>query len=197
MTRILALDLATNIGFALGDLGGVKLSGSRKLPATGDDVGRFARAFSTWLQIGLKRHMPTVVVYEQPLLRSNGTSLATCRKLYGMAWEVERVCAENEFRIPVKEVNISDWRVHFLGRGNVPRKSDEAKKAVMRMCGIRGWAPQDFDQADALGILDFALACESPAQALKATPLFQDVAKPFVSAGDLAKAAKRKAAGLA
>jgi len=176
---ILALDLATVVGFALGDLRGVKISGSRRLPSTGDDIGLFACSFEDWLTIGLKRHRPEKVVYEQPIMRGSDTTLATCRKLYGMAWETERVCrrlvklgALPPF--PVQEINISDWRVHFLGRGNVPRDRKSIKAAVMQMCRVRGFHFDDDNEAEAIAILDYALACDSPASAIRATPLFAD-----------------------
>jgi hypothetical protein len=196
--KTLALDLATNIGFALGDRSGVILSGSRRLPKTGDDLGRFGRAFRDWLITGLRRHTPELVAYEQPMLRGASTNLNTLRKLYGLAFMVETICGDAKLwnhPIPVVEVNNGDWIKHFLGAGNVPRDSDARKKAVFRVCGIRGWKPEDYDEGDALAILDFVHATQSPAHALQATPLFAD---PVVlSAKEARKAALKKAAGLA
>jgi hypothetical protein len=197
VTKILALDLATNIGFALGDRAGVILSGSRRLPKTGDDLGRFGRAFRDWLIIGLTRHKPELVVYEQPMLRGDGTNLNTLRKLYGLAFMVETVAGDVKagFNIPVQEVNNGDWIKHFLGAGNVPRESDARKKAVFRICGIRGWKCEDYDEGDALAILDYAIACGSAEAAIEATPLF---AAPIVlSAKEQRRRALQKAAGLA
>jgi hypothetical protein len=197
--KTLALDLATNIGFALGDRSGVILSGSRRLPKTGDDVGRFGRAFRDWLIIGLQRHKPELVVFEQPMLRGADTNLNTLRKLYGLAMLVELVCGDpkaigqNE-AIPVQEVNNGDWIKHFLGAGNVPRDSDARKKAVFRICGIRGWRPEDYDEGDALGILDYALSIESAEFALQATPLFAD--PPTLTPKEIRRRALAKAAGL-
>lgn len=195
--KTLALDLATNIGFALGDRSGVILSGSRRLPSTGDDLGRFGRAFRDWLITGLQRHTPELVAYEQPMLRGGSTNMNTLRKLYGLAFMTETICGDLKIfnhAIPVVEVNNGDWIKHFLGAGNVPRDSDARKKAVFRVCGIRGWRPEDYDEGDALAILDFVHATQSPEFALQATPLFAEA--PQLSSKEIKKRALMKAAGL-
>lgn len=197
MTKTLALDLATNIGFALGDRTGVILSGSRRLPKTGEDLGRFGRAFRDWLTTGLKRHKPELIAYEQPMLRGDGTNLNTLRKLYGLAFMVETIAGDKEFEIPVVEVNNGDWIKHFLGAGNVPRNSEARKKAVFRMCGVRGWRPEDYDEGDALAILDYVHATQSAEFALQATPLFADPVAPVLTARQARIAALKKSAGLA
>lgn len=194
--KTLALDLATNIGFALGDRSGVSLSGSRRLPSTGDDLGQFGRAFRDWFIKGLRRHKPERVAYEQPMLRGDQTNLNTLRKLYGLAFMVETITGDKDlgFDIPTVEVNNGDWIKHFLGAGNVPRGSDERKKKVFRMCGIRGWRPEDYDEGDALGILDYVLATESAEFAMQATPLF-GTAVPLTAKQQRIQALK-EAAGL-
>lgn len=182
--RTLALDLATTTGFALGDTTGIIVSGSRRFPSYGDEIGRFAFAYRSWLKAGLRRHKPEMLVYEQPIL--GHTALYTARKLYGMAWETELAVIDlmktgdlgQDFI--VNEVNISDWRTHFLGRG-YPRERKELKLAVMQMCRVRGFAFEEGNdnEADALAILDYALACIQPDQAILATPLFgRDAPKP-------------------
>jgi hypothetical protein len=132
-----------------------------------------------------------------PMLRGDGTNLNTLRKLYGLAFMVETVAGDVKagFNIPVQEVNNGDWIKHFLGAGNVPRESDARKKAVFRICGIRGWKCEDYDEGDALAILDYAIACGSAEAAIEATPLF---AAPIVlSAKEQRRRALQKAAGLA
>lgn len=177
--KTLALDLATNIGFALGDRTGVALSGSRRLPSTGEDLGRFGRAFRDWLIIGLKRHTPERLVYESPNLHGSKTNINSLRKIYGLPFLLETIAGDEKLfkGIELCEVNSSDWISHFLGRGNIPKGSEARKKAVFRMCGIRGWRPHDWDEADALALLDYALATESAEHALKATPLFAEPVK--------------------
>lgn len=175
---ILALDLATNVGFALGDVRGVKVSGTRRLPSTGDDLGAFAAAFRDWLTIGLKRHKPTSLVYEQPIMAAGHTTPMTLRKLCGLCWQTELTVRDLKNAgvlspgFEVSEINMSDWRRHFLGSGNVPSERAKIKAAVMQMCRVRGFHFDSDDEAEAIAILDYAIACASPASAIRATPLF-------------------------
>jgi crossover junction endodeoxyribonuclease RuvC len=190
---ILALDLATITGYALGDHEGIKLSGARRMPDTGADLYRFGSAFRHWLTTGLERHRPDRVAFEQPIL-SKETQLVTCRKLYGLAYHTELICGD--LAIPCGEVNMSDWRKHFLGKG-YPRKRKDVKAAVMARCRDRGFKFSTDDEAEAIAILDYVLSCENPNFALGATPLFQDIDRPFAaSAKDVRTAALRRAAGL-
>lgn len=171
---ILALDLSTaRTGFALGDLSGIRVSGSRGFPATGNDLYTLAVAYRTWLTTGLKRHKPDKIVYEMPMMLDNNAQI-TKRKLGGMAWQTELTAGDLGYvgDDKIGEVNVSDWTGHFLGKGNVPQKSARRKLAVQNMCRIRGFHFDDEDEADAIAILDYALACESPASAIRATPLF-------------------------
>lgn len=196
---ILSLDLATVTGFALGDLRGVKVSGSRRLPSTGEDIGAFAEAFRDWLTQGLTRHKPASLVYEQPIMAK--TALMTARKLYGLTWQTEltvRDLKKAKVLAPeftVQEVNMSDWIKHFLGAGNVPRDRASRKAAVMQMCRVRGFHFDDDNEADAIAILDYALACASPASAIRATPLFAGEG-PKPSAKMSVAEIRKKAAGL-
>jgi len=175
--QTLALDLATHTGFALGDQTGIIVSGSRRFPSYGEEIGRFAFAYRSWLKAGLRRHKPEMVVYEQPIL--GHTALYTARKLYGMAWETELACIDlmksGDLRpdFVINEVNISDWRTHFLGKG-YPRDRNGCKLAVMDMCRVRGFVFEEGNdnEADAIAILDYALACCTPDMAIRATPLF-------------------------
>jgi hypothetical protein len=199
MTKILALDLATCTGFALGGRSGVIVSGYRRFPSTGDDIGLFGRAFRDWLVTGLKRHQPDLIVFEQPML-PNQTNITTLRKLYGLAFELETVAGDAKLLglargIECKEVSNGDWIKHFLGAGNVPKGSEARKKAVFRMCGIRGWSPENYDEGDALGVLDYAIASSDELFALQATPLFAEV--PVLTVKQQRTAALKKAAGLA
>lgn len=197
----LALDLATVTGFALGDVNGIKVSGSRRMPSTGDDIGQFAEAFRDWLTKGLTRHKPARLVYEQPILPSE-TSLMTLRKLYGLTWQTELTARDLKKKgvlgpdFSVGEINMGDWIKHFLGAGNVPRDRPGRKAAVMQMCRVRGFHFDDDNEADALGVLDYDLACQSPASAIRATPLFAGVG-PKPTAKMTVAEVRRKAAGLA
>lgn len=167
---ILALDLATVTGFALGNVSGIKVQGSRPFPRTGEDIGTFASSFRHWLIGGIRRHKPTLVVYEQPMLPTK-TQLVTLRKLYGMAFLAELICRDEG--VEVREAHRQQILTHFLGRGSVPRKREERQAAIHRQCLIRGWKPVDDNHADALALLDFAVAIMHPDSAMRAAPLLR------------------------
>ena len=57
----------------------------------------------------------------------------------------------------VWEVPPSTWRKHFLGRGT--GKRDDMKRAAIVRCSQLGWETFDDNQADALGLMDYARAC--------------------------------------
>ena len=63
-------------------------------------------------------------------------------------------------------VAIQSWRSHFLGVAQAPKgmakgdvRTNWLKDAAIKKCMERGWLVQYHDEAEALGIMDFALAC--------------------------------------
>ena len=171
--RVLALDIATNTGFACGSLSEqIVESGSHKLPRTDEDVGLFLIYFRKWLNGIITRLEPREIVYEAPVLYATNT-LITLRKLHGLSGMAEVVAHDRS--IPCFEANISSVRKHCLGAGNVPRKGEEAKAWIMMWNRNRGLNPRDTDESDALAVLDFTLSTQKPSHALKATPLFKEI----------------------
>lgn len=143
LPKILALDLATKCGWACGSPDGEPTYGTKVLPSTGEDIGRFADAFNTWLLDMLTLESPAVVVFEAPVL-SGTTSLATARKLYGLAWHTEFCCRLRQVR--VCEHHLQSVKKFFAGSGR-------ADKADMIAAARRqGWDPKDDNAADALGL---------------------------------------------
>lgn len=169
--RLLCLDLATNTGYACGSLAeGVIESGSYRLPKTEDDVGLYLAYFRKWLESSVRRLEPREIIFEMPVLPPLGkTTLITLRKLYGLCGLTELVA--QDLSLSCAEANVSDVCSHFLGRG-YPRASDPRKRATVAKCRERGWTPRDEDNADALALLDFALAKKRPSHAL-ADPTFK------------------------
>lgn len=170
--RILALDLASKLGFAFGSAAeGVLGSGSHKLPVTGENVGQFLHAYCVWLHDKISETSAGEVIFEMPVLPNLGkTSLVTLRKLYSLCGVTELLAHERQ--IACTEANLSDIRSHALGKGNVPRKRDLVKPAIIAWCRARGWTVRDDNQADALALLSFRLSHFDPVAAIRATPLF-------------------------
>lgn len=155
MPGILALDLATNIGWAALRLrDDPPWYGSHKLPSTGADVGRFLDEYEAWLVPQIKSQMPAVIVYEAPVLPPK-TQIITLRKLYSLAGFTELVARRHG--VECREAHMQSARKVVLGHGR-PGKGKELKQNIMAYCRLRGWNPRNDDEADALVILEYAIA---------------------------------------
>jgi crossover junction endodeoxyribonuclease RuvC len=154
--KILALDLATRCGWACGAPGTEPTYGTKVLPSTGEDIGRFAGAFNEWLLDMMTLEDPGVVVFEAPVLAGT-TSLATARKLYGLAWHTEFCCQMRQVR--VMEHHLQSVKKFFAGSGRASK--DDMIAAAHR----QGWAPKDDNAADALGLWACAVHQLAPAHA--------------------------------
>lgn len=149
--RILALDLATRVGWATWSADRGVGSGVKVLPTTGEDVGRFVGTYMQWLDDTLALDARDLVVFEAPWIGPQ-TSQDTARKLLGLAVGTEVVCWRRGLRC--LEQSVPAVRKHFVGNGRLPRR--EAKAAVIAACRARGWTPKDDNDADALALLDYA-----------------------------------------
>lgn len=158
---LMCLDLATFLGFAVGDAGGVQAHGSHKLPSTGEDIGAFLNAYRAWLDAAISRWQPEEIVFESPILPAT-TNLTTCRKLYGLTGVTEMMAQNRHVRC--REANLMDIRRHFIGAARAPRdvpvKERRAwiKDSTVAMCRKRGFRPADDNDADALALFSFAMA---------------------------------------
>ncbi len=159
---ILAFDIARNTGFAVGDSSGKPLCWSRDLGTS------YERRFCSMLRITselIVQYKPDLIVIEDTVGRArtphvNVGIISCCR---GVACDR---------KVPVKMLDVTTVRKHFIGRN--PTKRDfpgmsennatkEIKRMVMKHCQLRGWQPQDSDQADALALWDYACATSSRA----------------------------------
>lgn len=141
---ILALDLSSNTGWALGAPGVRPKFGTFKLPSTGNEIGRFAHAFDMWLSDMLTMHAPERVVFETSVMPAGHTTPMTIRKLTGLGWHAEFVCHRRE--VICNEVNVATIKKFWAGNGR-------AKKPEMIAAAKRyGFDVKDDNQADALGL---------------------------------------------
>lgn len=86
------------------------------------------------------------------------------------------------------DVSSSEWRMHFLGLKQAPKQIGASenpkkrqsmrrswiKKKARDCCEQRGWIVKSDDEADALGLLDYARAKLNPNYGTATTPLFAD-----------------------
>lgn len=149
---ILALDMATQTGWALRDREGVVTSGTQGFDLKrGESTGMRLLRFRRWLRetIGIAGiYFVDVVAYEQPILhsrRQGNTSVA--HNLEGV------LLPELEARgIDYTNVTPAALKKHATGKGN-------AGKPAMLAAARERWGvePADDNEADALCVLAWAL----------------------------------------
>jgi len=174
--NVLALDLATNSGWALGALGDhVPAFGSIRFGARDcSHEARFAHALQ-WISDFLKRHEADVLVFEEPLhfgLRRNASNAGNDEISYGLAAIVQAV-AHLRGVYDVRQARVVDIRRFFLG-DNPKRKI--AKRETIGRCRALGLNVEDDNQADAIALWHFQCAQLRPALGLRTSPLFAGAA---------------------
>lgn len=114
--------------------------------------------------------------WEEPLdprLLSGHTNIDSLRVLSGLAahaesWGYAMGCRHK------RSVNMVTWRREFLGPMKRGTKSADLKEMAMERCRQFGFRPQKHDEAEALGIMDWAtdmLGIATPWRAARPLPL--------------------------
>lgn len=142
---ILALDLASTVGWAAGHVGDLAPSfGTWHLPHMGGEGARYA-AFENELAAAMDLLAPSHLVLEAPLpLWAQTTMRVTCQQLtlrgiaYAEGWRAS---------CPVSEVSNEIVRSAILGRARYPKGT--VKHEVVRYCRGRGFKVPDHNAADA------------------------------------------------
>lgn len=97
--------------------------------------------------------------FEEPInpqSLSGNTNIDTLRVLAGLAAHAESYAFAAGLRL-VKRVNISTWRRHFVGKMPRGTKTKQWKDYAIERCRQYGFTPRRDDEADALGLLDYAI----------------------------------------
>jgi len=169
---VLAMDISTNTGIALGKPGAAPRTWLEQLGKAPDD-----RRFSRMLEITsrlIAEHKPDLLVYEAPV---GGPK--TSHLLVGLIACV-RGCAFNR-GVRCEAVAIATARKHFLGKHlstkHFPGKSHAAAKAaikarVISRCGQLGWQVDGADEADAAALFSYAATTWCGVQAAPLGGLF-------------------------
>jgi Holliday junction resolvasome RuvABC endonuclease subunit len=140
---VLALDLGTKAGWAVGWPRGRITSGSVDLGQSRfSGAGMRYLAFEKWLDETLNRVSPESVVWEEVRAHS-GTEAA---HVYGALMGILTATLERR-GIPYRSVPVGTWKLGLTGRGNATK--DEVMASVRDL----GLSPSSQDEADAVGIL--------------------------------------------
>lgn len=170
---ILALDLATRTGFALGGINDRTLtSGSVAFGKPGAPPGAIFSRCRSWVADFVLTAKPTIVVFEQPLVpmfKVGQTNFSTIRILVGLAAIVEEQLYGSG--IQVSEARVSDIRRHFIGTHKHGRAA--AKSMTIMACRRLGWSPVDDNAADAMALWHYQASVLNPRLAIETSPLFR------------------------
>ena len=132
----------------------------------GDWDGREGERLTAWrrfLEARLDEHAVTCIAMELPFIDNrafsfNGT--VAMLQMQGIALELAHARG-----IRAAGVAIASWRAHWIGHGVAPKhlarkeRTPWLKDVAMKRAAERCWLTQFHDEAEALGIMDFALAC--------------------------------------
>lgn len=169
--KVLALDLATKTGWAVGCLNDVPRFGSLRFAREGHSMAAHFAGCAQWLNDMVAVETPRLVVFESPLPTSftfGRTTADTGRWLIGLTAIVEATLYGRGF--DVREASVTDVRRFFLGTNNFKR--DDAKLATKRRCIELGWQVGDDNAADACALWLYQCSLLDPRIAVRHTPLF-------------------------
>lgn len=153
--RVLALDVATVTGFAVGNVGEKPQIGSIRFGAVNCSPVESWAAATTWISEFIEVDRPDLLLLEAPLAPSfarGTTNVNTARKLMGLSCLMETIphmLGVNRIR----EARVQSIRKHFIGNGGL--RSADAKRAVIQMCRHRGLEPRNDNEADAAALWYF------------------------------------------
>ena len=168
---ILALDLATTTGWAIGEPGEQPESGVLRFGRGNTTHGQIAAEAIAWMIEFLSDRRPEQIVFEQPLppnFTGGHTTLNTAMITMGLPFLLQGI-AYKLGMFNVEAVRVSDVRIFFIGAN---MKSAEAKQATFDRCQKLGFNPADDNASDALALWCFQCAKVKPELAHKLTPLF-------------------------
>lgn len=162
---VLALDLATRLGFAHGRIGERPVWGAHDLGRKRSN-GEVLDDYLAWLHAKLDATQATTVAFESPYMPTGQNNpfaapanALTIRRLFAFAGITEAVCHCRKLRC--YEARPSEITRAFLG-GPAPKRRTEKKAATVRQARLMGYPVADDDEGDALALWMYAESIFSP-----------------------------------
>lgn len=171
---ILALDLATTLGWAHGPADprdGLISYGSYRLSKPGSPQEDTFGAFMDWLGNRMLTFPPRLICYESPASpetmrgRTNKNTFLVLMGLPAIALAV----AKNLKTPLIGEADVNEIRKYILG---YRPKGGEGKKLIFERMKTLGFKPQDDNASDALAVHRFFAGYHAPELRVEVSPLF-------------------------
>jgi hypothetical protein len=167
---VLALDLASVSGWAVGEPGSAPEHGSHRFASSGASHEAIFNNAMDWAGEIISMCKPTLIIWEEPLpgFKGGTTTADATAILFGLCAVIGAVAYQHGI-YDIRKARTSDVRLHFIGC-NPKRKL--AKPMVVRQCRAMGWDVFDDNEADALATWHYMCSLLEPRLALAPTPLF-------------------------
>lgn len=168
--RVLALDLATVSGFAIGRPGEEPQSGSVRFASKGASHNAIAGGALRWLISFTKEHAVDEAVIEEAVHKKQWKSSTASDDVTGGLIFLARGVLYERGVYKISTAPVNSVRKFFLGEGNLPR--EEAKHRTVMRCRALCWDPDGDDSADALAMWAWRCSRLDPAFGTSLSPLF-------------------------
>lgn len=166
--KILAMDLASETGVAIGHADAAPVCLTERLGEPGDPhQSRFSYALNM-MNLLIKKHRPDMVAIEQAIASGPVGGQSRVQLAMGFRACVMGVCKMRN--TGVREFHVSTVRKHFIGNGGLG--GEAAKKAVMQRCKVLGWSIANHNEGDACAVWDYARYVLTRHSTLPPTDLF-------------------------
>jgi hypothetical protein len=166
--KLLALDLATMTGWAIGEIGERPMSGSVQLGKRGASIEAVSGALLKWSLDFLMEYKPEAIVWEAPIMLPHDTT-----DILDFAFGLPVIVGAVAYQLgihSVRKASVKQVRAFWIGMPNAKREI--AKDLVIKRCQFFGFDPKDDNEADALAVWHFQAALTDPAIGSNVTPLF-------------------------
>lgn len=150
MSKLLALDLSSNIGWAVFAPGGPPRFGTLPLAKTPDEVGtqhiaRICGQFGNWLDDFYGIEHWDALAWEEPFLKP-GDKVGKIKILIGLVGIAFAFVGSPRHPMPYTEVTPKELKKRMTGR------QDAEKVDVIKACWSVGWRVKNDHEGDACGV---------------------------------------------
>ena len=145
-------------------------------------------AFENWLTHIVRARRICTIAIEGAVPVKGLTNLDVLLWLRGTELIVRKTVAANNMKLMI--VGVGTWRSYFIGRAHAPKADSETgelldtpnkrrkwlKQRTIKRCRELSYDPQDDNAADALGLLEYCLACFDPKNGMDPNELYAEAA---------------------